>query len=65
MTALKTLHGLGFVHGDLKPNNILIERGHPLEDVTSRNIIYLVDFGLSVDFIAYNIVSDFKATERV
>lgn len=36
--ALRTLHGLGFVHCDLKPENLLIDEYHRLK---------LTDFGLS------------------
>ena len=38
------LHSFGYVHNDIKPENILIGRDNP-------NQIYLIDFGLSVKYL--------------
>ncbi|WP_185094655.1 serine/threonine-protein kinase [Streptomyces sp. PanSC19] len=38
--AVAHLHGAGIVHGDLKPSNVLLRRGEPLE-------LALADFGVS------------------
>ena len=40
---LQTLHALGFVHGDVKPNNFLM--GHPEGD--EAGTVHLIDFGAS------------------
>ena len=37
---LKDLHSIGFVHNDLKPDNILVDK-------QAGSVIYLIDFGLS------------------
>ena len=37
---LKTLHATGFIHRDIKPDNIMVGCRQP-------SIIYLVDFGIS------------------
>ena len=44
---LKTLHSLGFVHNDLKPQNIVV--GHH-----DSSTISLIDFGLSSRYLAAN-----------
>ncbi|XP_040164757.1 casein kinase I-like [Anopheles arabiensis] len=38
---LETFHELGFVHRDLKPDNVLLGRG------TTRKTLHLIDFGLA------------------
>ena len=38
---IKTLHSLGFVHGDIKPANIMFGRGN------KKNILFLIDYGLT------------------
>jgi serine/threonine protein kinase len=44
MTRIEVLHNLGFVHCDIKPDNILISSDK------KDNTILLVDFGLSHKF---------------
>ena len=38
---LKVLHSLGYVHGDIKPANIVFGKGK------KKNILYLIDFGIT------------------
>jgi serine/threonine protein kinase len=40
------LHSLGFVHGDLKPQNILLSK-----DLGNDQNIYLIDFGISQSYL--------------
>jgi serine/threonine protein kinase len=42
---LEKFHGEGFIHCDLKPENIMI--GNYLKDPKTINQLYLIDFGLS------------------
>ena len=35
---------MGYVHNDIKPENILVGRTDP-------NVIYLIDFGLCVEYL--------------
>lgn len=39
---IQTLHSLGYVHGDIKPANLMFGLGSQ-----KRNILYLIDYGLS------------------
>jgi serine/threonine protein kinase len=43
MHRLRTLHDLGFVHNDLKLDNILVGHKNP-------SMIYLIDFGLTCKY---------------
>lgn len=45
---IKTFHSLGYVHGDIKPSNIMFGKK------PSRNILYLVDYGLSKEESKYS-----------
>ena len=45
---IKFLHSLGYVHGDIKPANIVFGRGN------KKNILYLIDYGLSAKQDKYN-----------
>lgn len=42
--ALKAMHSIGYIHSDLKPHNVLIERA---ESFGNRCIACLTDFGIS------------------
>ena len=55
---LKDLHSLGFVHNDLKLENVLIGNNDP-------SLIYLIDFGLSCPYITNINRVDGQATEHV
>uniref|UniRef100_A0A914Y6D2 non-specific serine/threonine protein kinase n=1 Tax=Panagrolaimus superbus TaxID=310955 RepID=A0A914Y6D2_9BILA len=44
-TALRTLHGIGYIHRDVKPSNFCIGFSG-----AQKRIVYLVDFGLSRQF---------------
>ncbi|CDW78784.1 ck1 family protein kinase [Stylonychia lemnae] len=44
--AIENLHNSGFIHSDIKPDNILIE-SDDFSDVGS-SLIYIVDFGISI-----------------
>ncbi|CAI2380628.1 unnamed protein product [Moneuplotes crassus] len=37
---IRTLHSVGYVHGDIKPSNIMFGKGD------KKNILYLIDYGL-------------------
>ena len=45
---LKTFHMMGYVHGDIKPANIMFGKG------PKKNILFLIDYGLSKKESAYN-----------
>ncbi len=45
---LEKLHGEGFVHCDLKPDNILIGTEN------KRHTVYLIDFGLAHSYLDKN-----------
>ena len=49
LEAIEVLHDAGFVHLDIKPDNILISRNNE-----SFENIYLVDFGLTRSYIDEN-----------
>ena len=38
---LKVLHSLDYIHGDIKPSNIMFGRGK------KKHTLYLIDFGLT------------------
>jgi serine/threonine protein kinase len=38
---IKALHSIDYVHGDIKPANIMFGRGD------KRNTLYLIDFGMT------------------
>ncbi len=41
---LKYIHDQNYIHGDIKPSNILIGPGD------RRNNVYIIDFGLAKEF---------------
>jgi serine/threonine protein kinase len=42
---LESLHSLGYVHGDLKPQNIMCSNNK------TNNTLYLIDYGLTVNYV--------------
>mmetsp|Transcript_37534 Transcript_37534/g.81519 ORF Transcript_37534/g.81519 Transcript_37534/m.81519 type:complete len:632 (+) Transcript_37534:80-1975(+) len=44
---LKALHGIGYVHNDVSPENVLLGRSRLTPGASSRSTLYLVDFGLT------------------
>lgn len=48
VSRLGYIHGKGYIHRDIKPENFLIG----LKD--NKNIIYVIDFGLSTKYIIKN-----------
>ncbi len=42
---LESLHCLGYVHGDLKPLNIMATNNK------QNNTLFLIDYGLSVNYV--------------
>eukprot|EP00002_Diphylleia_rotans_P001384 TRINITY_DN10777_c0_g1_i1.p1 TRINITY_DN10777_c0_g1~~TRINITY_DN10777_c0_g1_i1.p1 ORF type:complete len:595 (-),score=116.48 TRINITY_DN10777_c0_g1_i1:776-2560(-) len=45
---LESIHGRGYVHSDIKPENFLMGHG------TDSNVLYIVDFGLSLRWLTTN-----------
>jgi len=48
ITLLKQLHSIGILHGDLKPDNIMLG---VYPQLSSLNQVKLVDFGLSLTYL--------------
>jgi serine/threonine protein kinase len=51
---IKNLHLVRFIHRDIKPNNFLIGRNDVDKNMKYDNKIYLMDFGLSKQYIDSN-----------
>lgn len=49
---LEKLHMKGYIHGDIKPDNIMI--GNYKKDPTLKSKIYLIDFGISQRYLDSN-----------
>ena len=50
--ALKELHGLGYLHLDLKPANIVMSCSNSNDPASSR--LHLIDFGVSQRYLTQN-----------
>lgn len=46
---LMKLHDKGYIHCDLKPDNVMI--GDYRQNLTEMNQIYLIDFGISMRYL--------------
>ena len=46
--ALEVLHSVGFIHNDIKPNNIMVDCNHDALTAT------LIDFGLTTGYLDSN-----------
>jgi casein kinase 1 len=49
---LQKLHDVGYIHCDLKPDNIMI--GDFTKDEKLMNKLYLIDFGISQSYLEAN-----------
>jgi len=58
--SLEYLHSMGYVHKDLKGNNMIYKRGHT--DINDK--IYLVDYGLASRYIHMGIHRPFEPDQR-
>merc|ERR1719220_2841638 len=60
LDSLEYLHSMGYVHKDLKGNNMIYKRGHT--DINDK--IYLVDYGLASRYIHMGIHRPFEPDQR-
>lgn len=51
LNRLEKLHDLGFLHLDIKPDNILIEDSSNPETGQTQSTVYLIDFGVSSSYL--------------
>jgi len=58
LESLKTIHSIGYVHRDIKPDNFLIDCQDPYK-------IYMIDFGLVKKYIHENKHIEFKSGKKL
>lgn len=56
---IKFIHSLGFIHRDLKPDNIMFGKGK------KSNIAYIIDFGLCKKYMDNNIHIPFSSNKKL
>jgi serine/threonine protein kinase len=61
---LEALHSLGYLHLDIKPDNILI-KGDCANVNPRSNLLYLIDFGISKSFYKKNTKEHVEKKENV
>ena len=64
MNRLESFHQLGYLHLDLKPDNILI-KSPDYSIWESSSVLYLIDFGISKKFVQDDGSHIKEATSRV
>ena len=49
MNAIENIHKMGYIHNDIKPNNIMIDNLDGL--VNGKFKILLIDYGIATKFV--------------